>query len=59
MAHVDKNERRRQNGQERDSNGNIGNKSRAERYRNNYTNNKKNNLAQGTNSKLNDALRLP
>ncbi|CAB4038833.1 Hypothetical predicted protein, partial [Paramuricea clavata] len=46
MSHVDKSERRRQNGQERDSNGNIGNgnthKTRAERYRNNYTNNKKN-----------------
>ena len=46
MSHVDKSERRRQNGHDRDGNGNIGNgsthKTRAERYRNNYTNNKKN-----------------
>lgn len=45
MSHVDKNERRRQNGQ--DNNGNIfGNasthKARGERYRNNYSNTKKN-----------------
>ena len=46
MSHVDKSERRRQNGHDRDGNGNIGNgsthKTRAERYRNNYTSNKKN-----------------